>query len=132
LKIIAIIGTRKRNTSEAYKKVRDKFFEIYEDGDWICSGGCKKGADRFAEMIAKEGIPILIFYPNYKRFDRGATFVRNGVVAEHSTVVIACVINPEEGLDEVLERKSGGTEDTLKKYMKHKDKNGFIPKVYLV
>ena len=50
------------------KKVRDKFFEIYEDGDWICSGGCKKGADRFAEMIAKEGIPILIFYPNYPNY----------------------------------------------------------------
>lgn len=133
MKIIGIIGTRKRNTSEAYKKVKEKFFEIYDVGDWICSGGCKKGADRFADMISEEeGIPILRFPPDYKRFKRGAPFVRNTNIAEHSDVIIACVMKPEDGIDEVLERKKGGTEDTLKKYMKHKDKNGFFPKVYLV
>lgn len=133
MKIIGIIGTRKRNTSEAYKKVRDKFFEIYEDGDWICSGGCKKGADRFADMISEEeGIPILRIPPSYKRYKRGAPFVRNTQVAENSHVIIACVMDPEDGIDEVLERKKGGTEDTLRKYMKDKDKNGFVPKIYLV
>jgi hypothetical protein len=133
MKIIGIIGTRRRDNSQVYEKIRDTFFEIYDEGDWICSGGCNKGGDRFAEMIAKEeGIPILIFYPNYKKFKRGAPFVRNSEVAKNSTFLIACVMKPEDGLDSVLERDKGGTEDTLKKYMKHKDKNGFIPKVYLV
>jgi len=133
MKIIGVIGTRKRNTSEAYKKVKDKFLELYEDGDWICSGGCKKGADRFADMISEEeGIPMLRFPPAYKRYGRGAPFIRNTLIAEHSTIIVACIINPEDGIDLVLERDKGGTEDTLKKYMKHKDKNGFVPEVHLV
>jgi len=133
LKIIGVIGTRRRNTPEAFEKVRQKFFEIYEDGDWICSGGCKKGADRLADMISEEeGIPILRFPPAYKRFKRGAPFIRNTPIAENSDVIIACVIRPEEGLDEVLARDKGGTEDTLKKYMKYKDKNGLMPELHLV
>jgi len=118
-KVIGIIGTRKRNTSAAAKCIISKFDEIYEEGDWICSGGCDKGGDRFAEQIAKSrGIPILIFYPNYKRYrSPGALFVRNGVVAETCDVVIACVMNPEDGIDKVLGRTKGGTEDTIRKFV---------------
>jgi hypothetical protein len=32
--------------------------------------------------------------------------------------MIACVISPEDGVYEVLKRKKGGTEDTLRKFMK--------------
>lgn len=127
------MGTRRRNSEEAYQKVREKFFEIYEEGDWICSGGCPKGGDRFAEKIAKEeGIPILTFYPAYKKYGRGAPIVRNTPVAETSDVILACVIKPEEGIDEVLDRKKGGTEDTLRKYEGYKEINGLIPRIYLV
>lgn len=127
------MGTRRRNSKEAYQKVREKFFEIYEEGDWICSGGCPTGGDRFAEKIAKEeGIPILTFYPAYKKYGRGAPIVRNTPVAETSDVILACVIKPDDGIDEVLNRKEGGTEDTLRKYEGHKEVNGLIPRIYLV
>lgn len=119
MKKIGIVGTRARNTASTLKLIQSKFFEIYEKGDWICSGGCPKGADRFAEQIAKtEGIPILIIYPDYKRFKMGAPTIRNGDVAKNSDVVIACVKRPEEGIEEILKRKKGGTEDMLKKFLK--------------
>ena len=128
-KRIAIVGTRSRNTGAAFKLIEKKFWEIYEEGDWIVSGGCSKGGDRCAEAIAKrEGIPILLIYPCYKRYKMGAPVVRNGPVADNSTDVIACVRRPEEGLDEVLNRTKGGTEDMLKKFVKAHQKG----KVYLV
>jgi len=123
-----VIGTRRRDTAAAFDLIKKKFFEIYEEGDWICSGGCPKGGDRCAEQIAKqEGIPILIFYPAYKRYGRGAPTVRNTPVAEKSDVIVACVVRPEEGLDEILKREKGGAEDTLKKYVGHNK-----TKIYLV
>ena len=108
-KKIGIIGTRRRNNSEAYKKVETDFFEIYENGDWIVSGGCPKGGDRFALVIAKKyGIPILIFYPNWDKYKRGAGLVRNGDIANNSDVLVACVAKD----------RTGGTEDTIKKFKK--------------
>lgn len=109
MKTIGIIGTRRRNSGEAFKKIQEKFFEVYEDGDKIVSGGCPKGGDRCAEKIAKEyGIPILIFFPNWKKYGRGAGLVRNGDIATESDVLIACVSKD----------RTGGTEDTIKKFLK--------------
>jgi hypothetical protein len=120
VKNIGIIGTRKRDNPSAFKLVEQKFLEIYEEGDWIVSGGAKKGADRFAEQISnKYGVPRLIFPPDYKKYGSpAALFIRNGVVAEHSHVIVACVVRPEEGIEEVLKRPRGGTENTLKQYFK--------------
>jgi hypothetical protein len=126
-KRIAVVGTRSRNTSAAYELVEKAFFEVYEEGDIIVSGGCSKGGDRFAEVIAKQyGIPILIIYPDYRRYKRGAPTVRNGPVAQASDIVIACVRKAEEGIDEVLKRKKGGTEDMLKKFVENKPKERII------
>jgi len=108
MKTIGIVGSRKRNASQDYELVKTKFFELYEKGDWLCSGGCPQGGDRFAEQIAKEyGIPILIFYPNTKELGVQGFFVRNSEIANHSDVLIACVSK---------ERK-GGTEDTINKFI---------------
>jgi len=107
MKKIGIIGTRRRNNPEAYKKVEEKFLELYEEGDWIISGGCASGGDRFAHVIAKKfGIPILIFYPNWDKYKKGAGLVRNLDIAKYSDPLIACVASD----------RKGGTEDTIKKY----------------
>ena len=131
MKKIGIIGTRRRDTPSVRKLIEEKFWEIYEEGDMIVSGGCPQGGDKFADQIARsEGIPILTIYPNYKRYKQGAPIVRNTTVAKNSDIVIACVIRPEDGVEEVLKRKRGGTEDTLRKFVAHKEHN--INKVMLV
>ena len=108
-KKIGIIGSRRRNRPSDRKAVELQFFQVYKEGDIICSGGCPEGGDKFAEEIAKKyGIPILIYYPNWKKFGRSAGFVRNDSIAESSDIIIACV----------AEDRKGGTEDTIKKYIK--------------
>jgi hypothetical protein len=123
MKKIGIIGTRRRDRGKDLKAVREKFFEIYEEGDWIVSGGCPQGGDRFAERIAKEeGIPIIIFYPNWKKHKKAAGIMRNTDIALESDVLIACV----------HEDRKGGTEDTIKKYLRLCDVNNLDDELYLV
>lgn len=131
MKRIGIIGTRRRDTPSVQKLIEEKFWEIYEEGDIIVSGGCPKGGDRFAEAIAKaNGIPILTIYPNYKRYGLGAPKIRNTPVAQACDIVIASVANPEEPIQEILQRKKGGTEDTLRKFTDKEEHN--INKVIIV
>lgn len=106
-KIIGIIGTRRRNTTEDYNVVLDAFLNVYEVGDWICSGGCPKGGDRFAYMIHKRlKIPYLEFPANWDAHGYSAGFRRNTDIAQHSDILIACV----------AEDRTGGTEDTIFKW----------------
>jgi hypothetical protein len=117
MKIIGIIGTRSRNIRTDYQLVHDAFFEIYEEGDWICSGHCPKGGDAFAEKIAYAyGIPILIFPP--KKRTAKYFFARNTLIAQNSHILIACLVRPHESLKDVLRRSKGGSEDTIKKFKK--------------
>ncbi|KKM21234.1 hypothetical protein LCGC14_1637410 [marine sediment metagenome] len=121
---IGIVGSRRRDEYRDYKKIKDAFDDIYEEDDWIVSGGCPEGGDRFAEDIAKNrGIPILIFYPNWNKYRKGAGFVRNTFIAEESDVLIACVAKD----------RKGGTEDTIKKFLRRGKKRGIQEnKLYLV
>jgi len=118
IKVIGIIGTRRRDSSVAYEKVEKKFFKLYQGEDWICSGGCPKGGDRFAEIIAKKyGIPIMIFYPNFKKYGSpAALFIRNTDVAISSDKIIACISKD----------RKGGTEDTIKKFLKNNPKKNLF------
>ena len=119
-KVIGIIGTRKRDTLQDLALVWEEFRRWYEPGDKICSGGCKNGGDRFAEVIAnrlnlteKNG-GLILHLP--KGVSRDAPkwkyvkelFARNTLVANDSDIIIACV-----SLD-----RTGGTEDTIRKYVK--------------
>lgn len=115
-KIIGIIGTRKRNIITDFHEVKEAFFEVYKDGDWIVSGHCPKGGDAFAERIAFDyGIPILLFPP--KKKIREEFFARNTLIAEASDILIACLINPHDILEDIFKRASGGSEDTIKKFL---------------
>ena len=123
MKKIGIVGTRRRFTNSARKAIEEQLFKIYEEGDWIVSGGCPRGADRIAEGIAKSnGIPILIFYPNWKKNGRGAGLIRNAEIAKNSDVLIACVADD----------RKGGTEDTIKKYMRLCEANNKEEELYII
>jgi hypothetical protein len=128
MKRIGIIGTRRRNTAIVRKLIEVEFWKIYEEGDIICSGGCSSGGDRFAEQIAKaEGIPILTIYPKYKKYGLGAPVKRDPIIAENSDILIACVVDPEHDLDDILKRKKGGTEHTLRAFVEQgKSKRNII------
>jgi len=125
-KIIGIIGSRRRDGQEAYDAIWREFSKWYDDGDKICSGGCKQGGDRFAEVIAgKLGLTeengfLIIHRPEpvpkgSPRWEYAkANYKRNTTVARDSDVIIATVA-PD---------RVGGTEDTLRKWdMYHKDGN---------
>ena len=108
MKTIGIIGSRRRNTPLDYMAVKSKFLELYKSGDYIVSGGCPKGADNFAEDLAKSmGIPIIIFHPNWEQKGRAAGIIRNTEIAKRVKVLIACVAKD----------RTGGTEDTIKKFL---------------
>lgn len=107
-KTIGIVGTRRRDSDDDYRVCCVAFDKIYKPGDRLVSGGCSKGGDKFAEMLAKKmGLTITIHYPNWGQ-GRFAGFARNTNIAEDADVLIAVV----------AEDRTGGTEDTVKKALK--------------
>lgn len=109
---IGIIGTRRRDTGIDLDKVSAAFLYVYSKNEnifTIISGGCPKGGDRFAEIIADDlGVPKVIYYANWEKYGKAAGFVRNTDIANESDVLIACVASD----------RKGGTEDTIKKFLK--------------
>lgn len=107
MKIIGIVGSRRRNSKEDFQAVEKAFLAIYEEGDEIVSGGCPKGADSFAEYLAsKHQVPIKIHYAKWNRYGNIAGFMRNSDIAIEADILIACV----------AEDREGGTEDTIQKF----------------
>lgn len=106
---VGIVGSRRRNKQKDYKQVEETFISVFKRGEtMIISGGCPRGGDRFAEIIASAlTVPKRIFPPNWK-LGRHAGFLRNTKIARWSTVLIACV----------AQDRKGGTEDTIKKFKK--------------
>jgi predicted Rossmann fold nucleotide-binding protein DprA/Smf involved in DNA uptake len=113
-----IVGSRRRDTEEDFKQCEKIFLSFYKEGDEIVSGGCPKGGDRFAEIIAKRyGIPIKIYFPNWDKHGKAAGFVRNTKIAEDSDIIIAVAAAD----------RTGGTEDTIKKAEKLNKKIVIVP-----
>jgi hypothetical protein len=109
LKVIGIVGSRSRDSSKDLEQCKKHFFEVYEEGDQIVSGGCPQGGDRFAEVIAKQfEIPIKIYYAQWKKLGKSAGFARNTYIARDANVLIAVVKSD----------RKGGTEDTIRKVEK--------------
>ena len=107
MKVIGIVGSRRRVNLRVFQAIEKKLLEIYEDSDELVSGGCPKGADSYAEILAKKHqIPIKIYYAQWNKYGKGAGFKRNTNIAEDSDVLIA---TPAED-------RTGGTEDTIKKF----------------
>jgi len=131
-KIIAIIGTHKRDTEQDFEVVWEEFKRWYDDGDKIVSGGCKQGGDRFAEIIAsrlqmtEENGQLIIHRPKPVPSDSPhfayakANYERNTLVARDADMLIACV-SPD---------RKGGTEDTIHKWLRFNNNN--MENVFLV
>jgi len=106
---LGVVGSRRRNDPVDKLLVRKWIKELKPD--FLVSGGCPKGADRFAEEIAKElSIPIIIFKADWSGYGKIAGFIRNTDIAKESDMLLACVSDD----------RKGGTEDTIKKFEKLK------------
>ncbi len=82
---------------------------MYQEGDTLVSGGCPRGGDRFCEILAAElKIPLKIHVAQWATLGRGAGFARNTDIARDAEVLIA-VVAPD---------RTGGTEDTIRKFHK--------------
>ncbi len=124
MKYIGIVGSRRRNTNEDFKKVFDwalgTSISPLEEITFV-SGGCKDGADSFVPIISKyTGIPFIEILPDKSKLDeellkkvpRAAhakiNYARNELIAKKSDVLIACV----------AEDRKGGAENTIKYFLK--------------
>jgi len=109
MKRIIIIGSRRRNDGLDFLMVEQELLKIYEEGDLLVSGGCPTGGDKFAEdLSAKYNIWMVVWKAEWNRYGKGAGFIRNTIIAQNGDVVVACVA-PD---------RTGGTEDTIKKFKK--------------
>jgi hypothetical protein len=117
---LGIIGSRKRDSLADFMLVCKKVIELKPDV--IVSGGCKRGGDRFAEIIADNFfIPKEIHHPDWNKYPYeknkyAALFIRNTKIADGIDKLVALVCK---------ERK-GGTEDTIKKFLKSHSEEDLI------
>lgn len=82
-KIVGIVGSRRRDVEADFVACWEAFDEVYIPGDRVVLGGCPRGGDRFAEIIAKRrGLTITVHCPDWDGIGRGAGFVRNTRIAE--------------------------------------------------
>ena len=121
---IGIVGSRSRNSHEDYMILVNAFTDFVNScslrmsGDvHIISGGARSGADKFAEEIAKQyNYSITIYRPNYKKyFGKEAPKIRNTLIANESDYLFA-----------LWDKYSGGTEDTINKFLANHDRYKLI------
>lgn len=85
---LAIIGSRNFDDYEYLKKCIQELMDI-NTLTAIVSGGAK-GADSLAEHFAQEyDLELMIFKPDYQRYQRKATFIRNRQIIDTADVVVA-------------------------------------------
>lgn len=114
--IIGIIDCRARDTEHDLMLVEHAYMPLALECDGFVSGGCPKGGDRFAEVLAKRwNVPIKIYPAEWNKYGKSAGYKRNIFIAQDADVLIACVA-PD---------RKGGTEDTIRKY-KELGKNRLI------
>lgn len=94
---VAVIGSRNLVVRDLHKYLPQETTEIV-------SGGAK-GIDSCARSFAeKEGIQLVEFLPNYKRFGRGAPLHRNLQIIEYADMVIAFWDGFSKGTDYVIKQ----------------------------
>ncbi len=82
---VAVVGSR---TFSNYDLLCNTLNEHREKISLIISGGAK-GADTLAQKYARDnGIPILIYYPDWEQYGKKAGLIRNTLIAEQSDIMI--------------------------------------------
>ena len=105
---LGIVGCRARDTEHDLMLVEHEYLRLALECDSIVSGGCPRGGDRFAEVIAKKwNVPIKIYPAEWNKHGMSAGYKRNIYIANDADVLIACVAKD----------RKGGTEDTIRKYL---------------
>lgn len=85
-KKVAVVGSREFND---YDALDDALTFYVGPEDTLISGGAI-GADSMAQRWAKEhGKTIIIHYPNYLLYGKGATFARNRKIAQDADLILA-------------------------------------------
>lgn len=114
---LGIVGSRRRNSEADKNLIREKVQTFLGQGPVVLvSGGCKKGADRFAEELAEElDLEIIVHLPDLSRCKQKWEFTkeyfkRDKLIAQKADVLIACV---------AADRK-GGTEKTIDEFRKNR------------
>jgi len=114
--ILGIVGSRRRCTKEDKALIKKMILKLKPDR--LVSGGCRTGADKFAEELAKElKIPIQIFLPSFPSTGSYYSYVsayykRNKQIAMYSDKLLA-VVAPD---------RKGGTENTIMHFLKNHKK----------
>ena len=104
-KAIGIVGNRYGwKLSEVMEKISET--NLVTTDDAIVSGGAM-GVDTFAQIYAKKnGIPILICYPDPKKNSPQKFYDRNGTIARLSDILIAFNLkNARTGTYNTIEQK---------------------------
>ena len=84
---LAVVGSRGFDSQQDYLKLQ-KELDKYEI-DYIISGGAK-GCDSLAYDYAEDNaIPILVIFPDFKNLGRKAGPIRNKIIIDKSSKVIA-------------------------------------------
>lgn len=113
---VGVVGSRSRDTPKDKAVIKKALLSQLDKGKklHLVSGGCKKGADKFAEELAEElnlGISIhSVDFPGFSRYNVSRwqyaqkAYERNTLIAEECDILMA-----------VWDGISGGTADTIKK-----------------
>ena len=114
---IAIVGSRQRDEfNYEVANIRKALFDVMHEHGLekkdvtIISGGCKKGADRFAEYVAYDnGFKITIYHADWDTHGKAAGPIRNSMIVEDCDMVIALMAIGSKGtLDTVKKAKAAG------------------------
>lgn len=108
---VIIAGSRTFNN---YNFLCEKIDNLQLAIDEIVCGGAK-GADLLGKKYAEEhNIPVKIFLPDWKKYNRGAGMIRNRQMGEYADYLIA-----------FWDKKSHGTKNMID-YMKKNNKHGSV------
>ena len=117
---VGIVGSRRRDSNDDFllvKKAFDLLFSSLNEEVTIVSGGAKEGGDSFAEILSlRYEVNFVRYKPLYRLYGKNATHVRNQKIADDSDILIAAV----------AEDRTGGTESTIKKFLRHHDKSKLV------